>query len=74
MKFGYVRVLTRDHNLNLQVDDLLKGGCEKTLHESALRHERVAVATFRRQSNIPHIQDKKESLTKKNIWISHRGL
>lgn len=35
MKFGYARVSTRDQNLNMQIDDLLKEGCEKIFQESA---------------------------------------
>lgn len=35
MKFGYARVSTRDQNLNMQIDDLLKDGCEKIFQEAA---------------------------------------
>ncbi len=33
MKFGYARVSTRDQNLQLQIDDLKKEGCEIIFHE-----------------------------------------
>ena len=33
MKFGYARVSTRDQNLQLQIDDLKKEGCEIIFRE-----------------------------------------
>lgn len=33
MKFGYARVSTQDQNLNLQIDDLLKAGCQEIAQE-----------------------------------------
>ncbi len=33
MKIGYARVSTKDQNLNLQMDDLKKAGCEKIFKE-----------------------------------------
>lgn len=35
MKIGYARVSTRDQNLNLQQDALIKEGCEKIFEEKA---------------------------------------
>ncbi|MEA5461673.1 recombinase family protein [Arcicella sp. LKC2W] len=35
MKIGYARVSTQDQNLDLQIDDLTKIGCEKIYHEKA---------------------------------------
>ncbi|SDH45291.1 Resolvase, N terminal domain [Dyadobacter soli] len=33
MIFGYARVSTQDQNLNLQIDDLKKSGCERIFRE-----------------------------------------
>jgi DNA invertase Pin-like site-specific DNA recombinase len=33
MKIGYARVSTQDQNLNLQLDELTKSGCEKIYRE-----------------------------------------
>lgn len=35
MLFGYARVSTQDQNLNLQIDDLNKAGCERIFQEKA---------------------------------------
>lgn len=35
MKIGYARVSTRDQNLDLQLDALVKAGCEKVYREEA---------------------------------------
>jgi DNA invertase Pin-like site-specific DNA recombinase len=35
MLFGYARVSTQDQNLNLQIEDLKKAGCERIFQEKA---------------------------------------
>jgi DNA invertase Pin-like site-specific DNA recombinase len=35
MKFGYTRVSTKEQNRDLQLDSLVKEGCEEILHETA---------------------------------------
>jgi len=35
MIFGYARLSTREHNLDLQIDALKKAGCEKIYQEKA---------------------------------------
>lgn len=53
---------------NLSVTEIAGNlGISKGTLYSYLRHERAAVGTFRKQSNIADIQEKKESLTKKYL-------
>ncbi len=49
MKIGYARVSTLEQNLNLQVDELLKAGCEKIITDeiSGSVAERSGLAQLR---------------------------
>ena len=49
MKFGYARVSTRDQNLQMQIDDLKKEGCEiifRIVHQSVPCSLRMARKLF----------------------------